>query len=304
MRHMELISHFILHTGPSLDEGKMPSREYHHILMSAATSAPYLMYQTLALSALHLGYSTTNRSEYHREEATALQTQALSLFNESLAEITSVNCVPILIFTNFLGLHALAEAVPASELDADSVLDRFVTYLNLHRGVHTITERAWKFLMESNVSSILRRAERSLDLAPSQSQERANVIADHLYDLLNDTDMSKDADQACRDAVSHLQLTYQSEPTTEKSPEGEQQPAGLVWAWPILLSSKFTDLLMKRRPEALIILCYYAVLLHWRRNMWIMGNVGHMLIEAITKFLGTYWRRWLDLAIHMLEKPR
>ncbi|KAF2182946.1 hypothetical protein K469DRAFT_787057 [Zopfia rhizophila CBS 207.26] len=284
MRHMELFSHFIFDTGPSLDEGGSLDREYLRIIMPAALSVPYVMHQILALSALHLSHTRAAQAKYYREEATALQTQALSLFNDALTEITAGNCVPTLIFASFLGLHA------------------FVTYLNLHRGVRAVTERSWKLLMQSNISSILNGAERSLGATSSQLQERATIVADHMHSLLDHADMGTDSRMACRVTVSRLQLIYQSESSAGEIPREEHLSAGLIWAWPILLSGVFTDLLMKRRPEALIILCHYAVLLHQRRRMWLVGNAGRMLIEAITKFLGTYWKHWLDWPNQMLEE--
>lgn len=79
-----------------------------------------------------------------------------------------------------------------------------------------------------------------------------------------------DPEAACRNAIDHLQLIYQSDTLADNS----QKPAGLTWAWPVLLSRPFTDMLMKRKPEALIILCYYAVLLHNRRGIWLVGSAG------------------------------
>ena len=70
--------------------------------------------------------------------------------------------------------------------------------------------------------------------------------------------------------------------------------SGLIWVWPINLSGEFTDLLSMRKPEALIILAHYAVLLHHRRRVWLVGNVGGILIQEISKFLGTFWKSWLD----------
>ncbi|KAF2675722.1 hypothetical protein K458DRAFT_492928 [Lentithecium fluviatile CBS 122367] len=303
MHHMELFSHFIFETAPSLEDGGPSDREYLRIMMPAALSAPYLMHQILGLAALHISHTRVSEAKHYRDEATALQTQALCLFNETLTEITSENCVPILIFASAVGLHSLAEAVIASETAAEDFLDRFVTYLNLHRGVRIVTEQSWKFLTQSNLSSILKRAERSLDATSSQSHERATLVANHLENLLDHTDMDTASATACRNAVSHLQLIHQSELLAEEVPKEEQQSTSLIWAWPILLSGVFTDLLMKRNPEALIILSHYAVLLHQHRRLWLVGNAGRMLIEAITRFLGTYWKQWLIWPNQVLNEP-
>ena len=298
MLHMELLSHFILETGASIYEGGSTDHETFRAIMPTVLSAPYAMYQMLALSALHLSHIRTAQASHYRDEATFLQTEALSLFNDSLAEITTDNCASILIFSTLLSLHTLEEAVTASETDADGFLDRFVIYLNLHRGVRAVVSESWQQLLHSNISSTLSRAERALDTASLQSHDQAAFVG-RLHILLNDADMGPESEQACREALKSLQLVYQSASSTGETPP-EHDP-GVIWAWPSLLSGVFTNLLMKRRPEALIILCHYAVLLHRRRHIWVVRNAGQMLISEITRFLGTYWSDWLDWPNEVLQ---
>jgi len=147
-------------------------------------------------------------------------------------------------------------------------------------------------LMHSNTSYPLHHAERALDATSLQSNEQATFVAGRLHALVNDADMDPESERACREAVESLQLVYRSTSSIgEKSPESDP---GVVWAWPSLVSGVFTKLLEKRNPEALIILCHYAVLLHGRRHIWLVRNAGQLLISEITRFLGTYWSDWLD----------
>ncbi|OAF98542.1 uncharacterized protein CC84DRAFT_1210777 [Paraphaeosphaeria sporulosa] len=294
MRHMELLSNFIMVTGPSLAHGHQLDPTFFHVLMPIASSAPYLMHQILALSAMHLSHTRPELAQFYHEEAMALQTQALAFLNDSPIEINSANCAPMLVFTSFLGMHALAEAVASSKNHADTFLDKYLSYSNLHRGVRAITAQSWDLLMQSNISPILTQAEQLIRTTSLNMQEQAKTVADRLYRLLDDACVSTSSEEACRDAVSHLQLVYQTEASFDDSVPTEKQPAGLIWAWPILLSGDFTDLLLRRTPEALVILCYYAVLLHRHRDLWLVGPAGRMLIEAITGSLGTYWKEWLD----------
>jgi hypothetical protein len=305
MHHLELLSQFILHTAATIYDGGGIDHESFRAIMPAALSAPYVMYQMLALSALHLSHTRTAQTSHYREQATFLQSEALSLFNGSWSKVSTENCVPMLLFSSFLSIHTLGEAVRDSEADEGGFLNRFVTYLNLHRGVRVVMSESWQLLLQSNVSSIFDRAERALQTASLQSQHQATLVAnrlnDLLNDLLNDADMGPESEQACREAVGNLHLVYQSEWSMgEIVPE---KAYGLIWTWPILLSSVFTNLLMKRSPEALIILCHYAVLLHRRRHIWLVRNAGQMLISEITRFLGTYWLHWLDWPNEMLSDP-
>lgn len=302
MRHMELLNHFIFDTASIFDDSISISHETVTAIMSTALSAPYLMHQVLALSALHLSHMRTINAISYRNEAVNLQTQALSLFNDYKAPITAESQLPMFMFASLLGLHALGEATAASEIHADGFLDNFVTYLNLHRGVHAVMGNSWESLRSSEISPILTRAMHSVNAAPPQWQERGQQVADHLNRLLEGADMSTETIIACQSVVDHLRLSFQSEPSPGEAPFEKRSSTQLVWAWPVLLPAIFPKLLMRRQPEALIILCHYAILLHRRRHIWLVGRAGQMLITAITNSLGTYWRSWLDLPNQILEE--
>jgi hypothetical protein len=63
-------------------------------------------------------------------------------------------------------------------------------------------------------------------------------------------------------------------------------------AWPLLVSQRFIDLLVLRRPVALIILAYYGVILH-TCNVWIAGDSGKNIVYAVNRYLGPRWHSWL-----------
>ncbi|PSN69769.1 hypothetical protein BS50DRAFT_661702 [Corynespora cassiicola Philippines] len=299
-RHMDLFYNFVFETMPGIDEGDS-ERGYARIGMTVALSAPYVMHQLLALSALHLSYTRVHKVDYHREEATALQTLAISQFNDARAEITAENGMAMLIFASFVGLYALAEAVTTGESYAEAFLDKFIPYLNLHRGVRAVIGQSWELLKKTDNTGILEDSERTMNAATMAFQDHTPNPADHLHDLVADSDMGTDAKEACQHAIAQLQIIFKTDALGKDKAPG-QHPAGLVWSWPVMLSGTFTDLLMKRKPEALIILCHYAVALHHRRNIWLVGNAGRRIIEEVTKFLGTYWRFWLDWPNEILRE--
>lgn len=293
MRHSELISNFIIEIAPSFDTSCDVNLNLVRATMTVVLSAPYLLLEALALSALHLSQTRFEQSDSYHMDATSLQIEALTSFDDQLGNINGDNCAAMLMFAGLLGIHSLAEAVMASKHDAESFLDRFVTYLNLHRGVQSVTSQAWSMLLKSNISPILQQATEHLELATSQEPQQANFVADELNRLLDNADLSAESCAACRDAVSRLKMVYQADHVGDQFTETERS-SGLVWAWPSLLSRTYTDLLQRRQPEALIILCYFAVLLHRRRSMWCVNGAGRLLIESVTKSLGSYWRPWLN----------
>lgn len=62
---------------------------------------------------------------------------------------------------------------------------------------------------------------------------------------------------------------------------------------PINLSTEFTELLDQRKPEALVVIAYFSILLHCRRAFWAVGEAGRFLLAAIEEYLGEEWAGWL-----------
>jgi hypothetical protein len=301
VRHLELLSNFMLEAAASLDTSRDVSVNLMRTIMPVVLSAPYLLLEALAISALHLSQFRPEQSDSYRMDATSLQIEALTSFDDHIGNINNGNCAAMLMFAGFLGIHSLADAVIASRNDADGFLDRFIIYLNLHRGVKMVTSQAWAMLLTSNISPVLQQASDHLKLAASQEPLQASFMADELNRLLDIADLCEESNAACRDAVSTLKMIYQADHVGNQSLEAQQHSPGLVWAWPSLLTGTYTDLLQRRQPEALIILCYFAVLLHRRRSMWCVDCAGRLLIESVTKSLGSYWRPWLDWPNEIIE---
>lgn len=76
---------------------------------------------------------------------------------------------------------------------------------------------------------------------------------------------------------------------------------GAVIAWPVMIPEEYVDALHMGRPEALIILAHYAVLLHTYRQLWVFGDGGRFLIESICDSFGADWEDWLEWPMEVLR---
>lgn len=303
LRHMQLFSHFIYETYPSLEETSSVDNGQLRALMPMILSQPYTVYQLLGLSAMHMSFKHVDEADRYFEEARALQTQALCSFNDAHIEVTVDNCVSMMSFSTLVSMHALAEVAGCADTEAGGVLDGFITYMNLHRGVRAIISQSWNFLHKTSLASILKRAEHAIDRGSLLNGQTAVAVADRLSNLLDYADMSDESRQLCRVAATELGVVYRTGP--DWAEPWTQSPAhgGLIWIWPVNLSNEFAALLSMRKPEALIILAHYAVLLHRRRRVWLVGSIGRILIEEISRFLGSFWKSWLDWPNEVLSQP-
>ena len=296
LRHIQLYSHFIFETLPSLAELGSVDHEQIRTMMPMMLTEPYTLYQLLAVSAMHMSYIHMEEADRHLEEAKDLQTQALCAFNDAHIEVTVENCVPMMSFSTLIGIHALAEVAGNADADARGVLDGFVTYMNLHRGSRAIVSQSLSFLSQTSVAPIMRSSEDAMHHASPSHRDTAVAVAHRLHTLLDQADSSEESREVCRVAASQLDVVYRT------GSDSVVPGSGLIWVWPLNLSGEFTDLLSMRKPEALIILAHYAVLLHHRRRVWLVGNVGGILIQEISKFLGTFWKSWLDWPNEVIAK--
>jgi hypothetical protein len=197
--------------------------------------------------------------------------------------VNATNCVPVFLFSSFLGIHVLCDTLAdRDDNDSSTILDRFTHYLDLHRGVRAVTRKSWHLLRETELRPIIQAAEALPGMGEGIGSE-----CEGLKMLIESGDLGPNSITAYQLAIHHLQWAFDA----ERSMPG--QNTNVVFAWPVLAPAEYTDLLAQRRPEALIILAHYAVLLHRHRHLWIVGDGGQFLIETIIKYLGSHWSKWL-----------
>ncbi|KAF9634249.1 hypothetical protein BFW01_g5144 [Lasiodiplodia theobromae] len=291
MRHMQYLSHFLLVSCnslglslPSLGESGVAS-----CAIGAALRYPPLLHSMLALAALHLG---------HRTDSAAFQAQALELFNAApqALDVTAESAVPTLLFSSMVGTHMLADTSLSCHdpsIDDAALLDRFIEYVDVHRGVRAVIGASWSSLTQSGLGSIMTPYEQDIQCFEQRRHggEAAHVQLRQLLHGLQASGLPEDALGCYGDAVQHLEWAFDLE---SRQPRDQPAPSpAAVLAWPIMIPVNFVALVQQRRPEALIVLAYYGALLHRHRKLWVVGGLGTRVVGAITTLLGRYWRPWL-----------
>ncbi|KAL4745325.1 hypothetical protein BDW72DRAFT_198756 [Aspergillus terricola var. indicus] len=299
LQHTELLIHLTSSRAAdvfSLGDGFEP---YHTTVSGAlgiGLASPYLLYQLLAFSARHLAYLHPDKSAYYLHQATSLQTQALSLFNAEYVQITSSNCVAICLFSVVLGHHLLADTLtlvlPRSVQapgggggGLNAFLKQYVQCLETHRGVYTVALGVWSLLMETELAPVLSRSR------AFTSQEPKGDECQQLQALLvSSVSLDQGEKEACRQAIRYLQLGFDALSTGDD----ENMRYQMLFLWNVLVPSEFSGLLAKKRAQALVILAYYALLLHHGRHIWQVGGAGQHIFEIIEEYLGPEWSEWLE----------
>ncbi len=232
------------------------------------------------------------RSHYYTK-ATELQSHALSEFKQVREHVQASNCGAILIFASLLALHVLADPPRRQGLNSSDYLDHFLGCINLMRGVrHMVILDWWSYLNESELKPLL----------TVEEPEKPYNIPEECRDLTEFTTNSNQglaSIKAYDVAIERLQWTFAASALREQT----SSTIRFVMAWPVQLKDDYLELLNERQPEALIILAFYGVLLHFHRASWAIGDSGAFLIRALDAHTGPHSRRWMAWPNRVLIEP-
>lgn len=252
-------------------------------IMQCALTNPYLMDQILALSAAHMSTFRQGQQQMFSNKAMELQTRAVSLFNRAETDISMQNSRSWFLYASFLGIQTMFETFECRNFD--SFCDKLTTYFPIHQGVRAVVRTAWPAVSEI-IHEIVgqRRVEDTADF----DRERPKTCG-HLNSLIHDSDLQEIDKEACSQAVIALQNIFD----ICEVESGVHIQIPFTISWTMLVSARFGDMVRSRIPEALIILSFYAVLLHRHRSFWVFGDSGRFMIQSISAYLGTQWEQWL-----------
>ncbi|TIA04606.1 hypothetical protein D6C82_00816 [Aureobasidium pullulans] len=206
---------------------------------------------------------------------------ALAGFNEAVQEINERNCLTLLIFSHMLGVHSFCEVFISQDESFSNFLTRLLQAIHLLRGINSVIQPWWHVLSTTDMIHLMREGE-----AHRIARESLETTVPHLHDLMATADISETSLRIYQEALRRLDLAL----------HGSSEPRddiNIVFAWLVTSPKEYTDLLAERRPEALVLLAYYAVVLHRRRNSWLIGTAGRRMYGWIRDYLGDRWAHWL-----------
>uniref|UniRef100_A0A8H7MZL7 Zn(2)-C6 fungal-type domain-containing protein n=1 Tax=Bionectria ochroleuca TaxID=29856 RepID=A0A8H7MZL7_BIOOC len=280
--HLEILDHLRSHKlgfdqlhNPALDR-------LLELAFSEAYQTPYLMDEMLAFAAAHKSTLLTGDLQHlYRTESIRLQTRAVSQVDFDRPS-DSASLAPFL-FSMFLGQHVLFD-VFSSTLDFAKSLDKLIQCFNLHHGIRSTASKSWEAVQH------LMYSDPSVDYTVSRTLVPLTTEGSHCDGLVNHLEHSG-LDQhvlaTYRQTVKVLQYLFDS----VYSSDTHRMTA--LQQWPVRISTEYIQLLQQRRPEALVVLAYYGVLLHYAREYWAVGHSGRVLVSSISSHLGDYWADWL-----------
>ncbi len=284
---MELLIEFsVVDYFPEMDDAMLEASMV--LLNKTMLGDPYLLYEVLAISARRLAMLRPAKSELYMQCAVSLQARSASVFNATTGttRIDGSNCVPMMLFSSILGRHLIIDLCARKDVDLDTFLRHYLEFVAIHTGIKVMSHEAWPFLLESDMKDFMIWSASIFRSSPVGKQ------CDILRDLVTDAaDLDQPTKDACEVVIRLLQVGFDQMLIKESTANSRYL---VIYAWSVAAPPEFTNLLEQRRPEAIVILAYFAVLLHYCRGLWHVGDVGSRLINLAANYLGPAWDHYLS----------
>ncbi|KAH7174048.1 uncharacterized protein B0J16DRAFT_294575 [Fusarium flagelliforme] len=266
------------------------------VMVREALDCGYLMNEILGFSARYLATTRPEKRSYYLHQAKEYQTHALSLFNNQQVYLMQEDRLRLVLFSWLLGNHHLCDVAGLDDDENEGAIVRFLHYLKLYRGVRTATSAAWESLLTTEFHDMLKLG---ADLANASSCGHQTSSLDLLIrESLGMTDVQKKATSQALGRIQWVFDAYEQDGREKALPRCFNR----AFSWPLSINGEFLELLESRRPEAMLVLAHFAVLLHWCRDHWIFDRLGACLFDSIMKAIGQGWERWLQWPREMIGK--
>jgi Fungal specific transcription factor domain len=280
---MEFLHHFCTVTYLTMTPEHVQQQMWQSTVVKIGLSFPFLMHQILAIAALHLGHCDPKRQAYCSIKATELQSQAMEEFAALQNQVDASNCCAIFLFASLLAIHVLADPTRSRDVGFGDFLDHLLGCINLVQGVRQLVMQGWEsHLKDSEIGALfhIQHPKQPYDI-PDECRT--------LSSLIENANLGDAAIETYRRTLDRLNFNF----ALSGVPSQRNSTLRGLLAWPMQLTPDYIELLRERRPEALIILAHYGVLLQYYRECWVVGDTGVFLIRAISAHTGRHWEPWL-----------
>lgn len=264
---------------------------FTHEYVRTALAEPFLLHTLLGVSAMHLFSKDPSKTEYFRR-ATLLQNTALRLVQPHLTHLAEEHAIALFIFSSFTAAFAFAKTIldPYNE-PQDPVMEMRGCF-GLLRGTSAVIGPHITYLRSSWLQPAFRaHCDKVLD----------NSEVDHpAYSTVCEMIQRDERDGYAQllPGIRRLFMYLLMLGSTSSGAQGTM----FVHSWPAEVDKAFIDMLDERRPTALVIMAYYAVLMSLNSKAWWIGNWPDLLLTRIDRELGHDYAAVLEWPRRMIPQ--
>ncbi|KAI9172817.1 Sterol uptake control protein [Paramyrothecium foliicola] len=281
----KLLHHWNVETAESLAPNSSLQRAMREVIPLLAINHEYLMHALLAVASLHKAYLRPIEAEKYELQATHHQNLALPLYRTALACVTEVNCHALYACGHLVTKSAFASRHLRRNLVSSSSTENAPEFIYLLRGSFSIHDCAYEWLSRGPLGFCL---EKPLDPNPN-----FDLYPDdpHLARLLSVilTEDNEDI-HVCCSALNSLRKLL----AMVSTPNQTITTKTLTFSWPMQVPERYLVLIHEKKPEALLVLAHYCVLLKMVDSFWFMKGCAIEIFKQCLQNLEPEWHRYIE----------
>jgi len=238
-----------------------------------------------ALTALHLTRLKPEESDYYLVLATHHQNIALPLIRSELESINEENCHAVYACGHLVTKYAFASSQSLETQVFSPGLGEVSEFLPLVRGAFSVANHCLNWLLAGPLGPCM---ERPLDGKPDLSMNPDDALYARLLPVLR---VNGDEDgEACCEALNALRTLLAMAATPNQTMSNKT----LVYCWPSQISQRYIELMSERKPEALVVLAHYCIMLKTIDYFWFMKGCAARLLEQCRRDLSKDWHPHIE----------
>lgn len=288
-RELELMMQWCTATYRTIARNDAVEWIWHAVIPRLAMRHPALMHGILAVSALHLSFTSGGSAkDAYLQLAQAHQSHAaVGVTTKSASSPNLADCNATFALSSLMIVYCFGCARIMGQTKDTPVLDELCRVFQCAQESADVLGVLIGRVSQGELRSLL-ECDNSHPKMPDTSR-----LAIMSLTRLNATLAARDPghEKAMYDAIiDHLGHSL------DKLARGGEVMV-ILFHWVFNLPSRFRDLLKEHHPFALVILAHYAVVIHSLRGNWWMGDLGTRVIEQIGLSLGPEWRPSIDWVV-------
>ncbi|GAB7361530.1 hypothetical protein MBLNU230_g1585t1 [Neophaeotheca triangularis] len=290
---LALMHHYTTGVQFRMSENEQVERVFHTEIPKVAFTSDYVMHALLGFTALSKAHGEPETAPALHPRAVDHFDKALVLYRQDTAPLDASNANARFCFSWLVALFAFA--MPPTKPPIDAVAELFL----LAKGINSIIGETWLSVSQGPLAPILAEGfqsqagyiARSSGARPTNNPAGIDYRLTHLDFLLGIEPMVPEERNVLALVLAELKTLYQ----------GMMGVAGGAGGVSAILrfpkrqdAAPFADMVKRRRPQALVLLAYYCVLLDSLEDRWWVEGWAGRVLEDINSTLEPQWLHWIS----------
>jgi hypothetical protein len=285
---LDLLHHWTMFASRGFGDTPEDVQPWQIEMPQIACKHPFLMRGILAVSALHMSRARPDRKQEYLVKATYHQNLALPLYryiiNDFRNQMTEENCHAVIGFASLTSAYAFADPHPLgrNQFPGVSSPTGVPEWLHLLRGARQILQVGSKWIADGPMAFQLRTVDEDIDVSYNPEDWRLAEL-NSLFDGSNACNTLSEAEIKAYRTTLKLLRESSAMPLLPNHTVGVKLA---MFLWVEKIPQMYLELLGEMKPEALILLAHFCVLLKaGGSSYWYMEGAAERLASALHDIL-------------------